>query len=113
MSNGKSVNPHKLIEYLKYNDQSGFEVESYRRTIRYLKLWKNKVFSTEKKYSCPPSIAINLTTRKAFDDVMNQNEIDNIVEVVNRLIDQINYEVTLTLPYEPFSNVFEKNEYKF
>jgi hypothetical protein len=100
--------PDKLTEYLVYASAPTNKLDAYRRTIRYLKVWKNYVFSNEKKYCSPPSIAINLTARIFYASYSVQNEIDNLLNVSKELLKQISSTATLNLPYVPNSNVFEK-----
>jgi hypothetical protein len=100
--------PKKLIDFLKFDNQKEEVVEAYRRAIRYLKLWKNKVFSQEPKYSYPPSIAINLTARMVFEKITCSDEIDNLISVSKALLEQISTNVNLKLPFKPYSNVFDK-----
>lgn len=107
--------PQKLIEYLKYTNAEQQVKESYLKTIRFLKLWKDKVFSSMPKDSCPPSIAINLSARSYFQSDYSNNDIDNLISVVDILLSHINDSAMLNIPFAPFSNVYYKmnnsNEY--
>lgn len=102
--------PGKLIEFLSKANSSNIINDHYRMTIRFLKLWKSKVFSSLSKKSCPPSIAINITARNVFANYTStQDFIEYLLDVVNKLKKQINYhQVSLTNPYLPYNDIFYK-----
>ena len=79
-------------------------------TIRFLKLWKSKVFSSLSKKSCPPSIAINITARNVFANYTStQDFIEYLLDVVNRLkkSDKLSSGV-FNNPYLPYNDIFYK-----
>lgn len=100
--------PKKLIDYLKYDEADEKLKKLYRRIIRFLKLWKSKVFSDKPDYSCPPSIAFNLIARDYFANTTTNDDIDCLIDLVKLLLRKVNDEVTLNLPFLPYSNVFYK-----
>lgn len=109
----------------KFDDEG--EREQYRRIIRYLKRWKNKVFKSNGN-SEPPGIGITLLAYEKFEPKYKiadkvslskqYNDLDALIylvqEVKNMFFPQtyINnrllYRIELNLPVTPKTNVFFK-----
>ena len=108
--------PEKLIDYLKFtsNINDAFPAQ-YKRIVSFLKLWKDKVFSSKPADSCPPSVGLTVETRQYFDTMRNVNEdISILISCANRLLNLItvngnSYQINKILPYSPTNdNIYYK-----
>lgn len=105
-------------QQLKYLMDNRFdemeEKQQFQRLIRYLKRWKAIQFHNAVEHAAPPGIAFTAMAYQWFKPVVRywwgSTEVNDL-EALSQLLDQIianNYGLDITLPVQPYNNLFEK-----
>lgn len=117
----EKADPKGLVDYLNDKIEKGKKRDQYRRTVRYLKKWKNLKFSNT-GHANPPSIGITLMTADNFT-YYEEDDLNALLNIVKRILDKfciVNisetgrhlYRIKLSLPislkFEYGIDVFEK-----
>ncbi len=104
--------PIKLIDWLNFDYASTNINQSYKRCVRYFKLWKSKVFSQSATDSIPPSIAFNITCRHYFESCEKKDDIYYLIDICTNIQKQFGAEwnqLFLQVPYTHYNeNVYYK-----
>ncbi len=80
--------PEDLINYLYSSDTN------YKRIVRLLKKWNNKAFANKSNYAKAPSVALTIETKQWFDNNSFNNDLDALIEIVNRLKNLVYFDGT-------------------
>ncbi len=111
------ANPERLKEIVdsKYTDVD--KQQQFKRTIRYMKRWKDIHFSSNGN-SAPTGIAITALALKLFKpsimvDLFSSkktiNDFEALTNFVNAIINHFNgNNISIELPVEPYNDLFEK-----
>lgn len=123
--------PKGLVDYINGAVSDSDDREQFRRIIRYLKRWKNKVFSSSGNAE-PPSIGITVIAADKFavqketdivSGIENYNDLEALYNIVSemqklfsyketnqagRKIFTISYGFPSHLKFEPDVNIFQK-----
>ena len=111
--------PQKLIQLINEHFEDVKEREQYRRVIRYLKRWKDEHFSSDGN-NAPVGIGLTVAAYLYFepeveyDSFENKYTIDDLgatYNFVDALISKFGFfpnRLTVELPVEPKTNIFEK-----
>jgi predicted nucleotidyltransferase len=113
--------PEKLTTWVSDVSTVDNESAQFRRSVRYLKKWKEKHFSASGN-NTPPSIGLTIQARKAFSDnyaYSEKNDLDALIRAVTYIKNsfQSQYDpdsekskkgISILLPVEPYKNVYYK-----
>lgn len=123
--------PKGLVDYINSAISDSDDREQFRRIIRYLKRWKNKVFSSSGNAE-PPSIGITMIVADKFavkkkTDIVSGIDSYNDLEALYNIVSEIQklfvykginqagreiYTISYTFPsdlkFEPGVNIFQK-----
>ena len=113
--------PKKLTKWVSDVSDDALVSSQFRRSVRYLKKWKDKHFSSDGNLA-PPSIGLTIQARHAFSTYSaykKDSDIEALLNVAKHIIsDFINVydnesesykkSVSINLPVEPFKNVYYK-----
>lgn len=117
----EKADPKGLVDYLNDKIEKGEKRDQYRRTVRYLKKWKNLKFSNTGNAN-PPSIGITLMTADNFT-YYEEDDLNALINSLKRILDKfcfvnisesgrhlyrINLSLPISLRFEYGIDVFEK-----
>jgi len=101
----------------KYNDEH--DSKQFKRSIRYLKRWKDLKFRNTKSGK-PTGIALTALAynlfnpqidRNPFDSSISPNDLESLKKLVSSIIGEFsiwNNKISVKLPVEPYNDLFEK-----
>ncbi len=111
--------PKELIQWVADTSTITKESEQFRRCVKALKKWKEKVFTSDGN-AAPPSIGITIQARKAFS-YNEDNDLEALITIVRamkksfinttKIIDgaSLNYQnINVKLPVAPRKDVYYK-----
>lgn len=110
--------PFTLVELFKKKFQDAGDRDQFRRSIRYMKRWKDYNFLSE-GYAKPRGIAITALAYDHFRPVKNfdwrantysYNDLEAIKNFVSSIINQFSWgnRISVHLPVKPHNNLLEK-----
>jgi hypothetical protein len=113
--------PKKLTSWVKNVSNQDNESAQFRRSVRYLKKWKLKHFSSTGNET-PPSIGLTIQTRNAFHDYscyVEDNDLNALINVVKQIKNSFTTKfdlesmsskksVSIELPVSPYKDVYYK-----
>ena len=113
--------PEELTDWVSDVSTVDDESAQFRRSVRYLKKWKEKNFSASGN-NTPPSIGLTIQARKAFSDnyaYTEKNDLAALINVVTYIknsfqsqydpgTEELKKSISVLLPVEPYKNVYYK-----
>ncbi|WP_037587250.1 nucleotidyltransferase domain-containing protein [Stenoxybacter acetivorans] len=118
--------PHELIDWVNYFDNNETygqkKHDQYRRIVRYLKRWRNFIFSEEDVRRKVYSIGIAVMVKESFNPSINDegfpDDLTALRATINRLlnnqgyfsmVDIDKYKVKVILPVSPSRDIFHNS----
>jgi len=113
--------PEELAAWVSDVSTVADESAQFRRSVRYLKKWKEKHFLASGN-NAPPSIGLTIQARKVFSDnyaYSEKNDLAVLINIVTYIKDsfQVQYDydieewkksISVLLPVKPYKNVYYK-----
>jgi hypothetical protein len=90
---------------------SGDDLTQFRRTVRYLKRWKDVNFPAGGN-GAPRGIALTVACHQHFEPAYfrdgTPDDLSALIQVVDAILDGFRHEVRIELPVEPYSDLCER-----
>ncbi len=113
--------PKKLTQWVSDVSSISEESKQFRRCVRYLKIWKEKHFSSDGN-NAPPFIGLTIQARNVFYNTCGyckDNDLEALINIVTEIKDKFidKYDsdtsefkkfISVDLPVEPYKDVYYK-----